>query len=186
MRAEIERRTIITSTGVPEKVENDSEFWKTPGMRAEELSEVIIERMAEGVDKLICANVSNCDMLGHLLPEHFNQAVVACEKVDETFGKIMHFASSNGFSVIVTSDHGNIENDSPAHTTNDVLTTIVPAVGKMVRSDEILFRARLFDIAWTLCELMGAHEQSILDVTGNGTESEMFGRPIGQLINSPS
>ena len=67
--------------------------------------------------------------------------------------------------MVVTSDHGNIENDAPTHTVNPVLTTVIPAEGQAnPREESDLFTATLFDIAHTLATLVGANQSRIADI----------------------
>ena len=59
----------------------------------------------------------------------------------------------------ITSDHGNIEDDTSTHSVNDVLTTVIradishgnPSAGVAIP----VFQARLFDIAPTVLGLLG-------------------------------
>ncbi len=181
---EIERRTIMPSTGPQDGVHSDTDFYKTPSMRSPEIAGLVVERMAEGRDRLVCANLSNCDMLGHLLPGRFEAAVAACEAVDEAVGKIVRAAVDNGYHAVLTSDHGNVENDSPAHSANDVLTTIVPALGSITPALEGTYRARLFDISWTLAELMGVGDAAREIVPSNEAaqgDGDTIGRPLARI-----
>lgn len=181
---EIERRTIVPSAGPNDGVHSDSDFHKTPSMRSPEIADLVVRRMVEGRDRLVCANLSNCDILGHLLPGRFEAAVAACEAVDEAVGKIVRAATASGYHAVLTSDHGNVENDSPAHSANDVLTTIVPALGSISPALEGAYRARLFDISWTLAELMGVGEAVREIVLPDGAaqgEADTIGRSLARI-----
>ena len=60
----------------------------------------------------------------------------------------------------MTADHGSIEEDGPAHTSNDVLTTIIPPAGKFEYSPRPTYQARLFDVAWTVARLLGSASEA--------------------------
>ena len=75
---------------------------------------------------LIVLNYANCDMVGHtgVLPA----SVRAVQVTDECIGRVVDAVRARGGTVIVTSDHGNVEQMidpetggvQTAHTTNDV------------------------------------------------------------------
>ncbi|MBI4219283.1 MAG: hypothetical protein HY682_03990 [Chloroflexi bacterium] len=155
----VEDREIVTSCGEAEGVTSDADFHKTPAMRNREIAELIAVRLGEGY-RLIAENFSNCDMIGHLLPERFDAAVRACEALDTSLQTVVPAARSAGYDVVLTSDHGNIEDDTTAHTTNDVLTSVLLAGPgpKLQPARRHAYQARLFDIPWTLGRLFGLEE----------------------------
>ena len=69
-------------------------------------------------------NFANCDMVGHT--GVFKAAVKAVEAVDDCIGKIYRSACENGYTMVITADHGNAEymldGEIPftAHTKNKV------------------------------------------------------------------
>jgi 2,3-bisphosphoglycerate-independent phosphoglycerate mutase len=156
---EIEDREIVPSCGSAEGVTSDSDFYKTPGMRNREIAELLRSRLDAGY-RMMIANFSGCDMIGHLLPARFEQAVQACEALDSAIQAIVPAARSAGYDVVLTSDHGNIEDDTTAHTTNDVLTSVLPATGTHAFEPEerLAYQARLFDVPWTVGRLLGVEE----------------------------
>jgi 2,3-bisphosphoglycerate-independent phosphoglycerate mutase len=180
-RPGIEDRVIVPSCGAAVGVTNDSDFFKTPGMRSREIAEVLRSRLDAGY-RLIIANFSNCDMIGHLLPARFEPAIQACEALDGALRTVVPAARSAGYDVVLTSDHGNVEDDTTAHTTNDVLTTVLPAAGTPAPEPEVrqTYQARLFDIPWTLGRLLGVEEAVRSHVSrSSGTLDERFlGRPL--------
>ncbi|MBI4307162.1 MAG: alkaline phosphatase family protein [Chloroflexi bacterium] len=175
----IEDRKILPSCGEAEGVKSDSDFYKTPAMRNIEVAEAVHSGMESGRYRLICANFSNCDMVGHLLPDRFEAAVEACEALDQALGIVAPAARLAGYDLVLTSDHGNIEEDSTAHTTNDVLTTVLLQGAKTLPARREEFQARLFDIPWTLGRLLGI-EDAIRERMGRwGAYDERFvGRPL--------
>ncbi len=153
---DIEDRIIIPSAGEAEGILSDTDFYKMPQMRNAEVAETVIENLASNRHRLICCNLSATDMLGHLLPDRFEEAISAYESTDSAIGKMAETARRHGWSTIITADHGNIEEDGPAHSVNDVLTTIIPPTGKYEYSPRPTYQARLFDVAWTIARLLGS------------------------------
>jgi len=91
-----------------------------------EPSRTLPEERGRDTYDLIVLNYANCDMVGHtgVLPA----SVKAVEVTDECIGRVVAAARECGGAVIVTSDHGNVEQMidpetggvQTAHTTNDV------------------------------------------------------------------
>lgn len=184
----IERRTIVPSAAGAEDIHSDSDFYKTPAMRSREIADIVVERMSEGRDRLVCANLANCDMLGHLLPGRFDAAVRACEAVDAAARQIIPAAGAAGYDAVLTSDHGNIEDDTPSHSVNDVLTTVVPASGRAFPAVADTYQARLYDVSWTVARFLGvdaAAAQHLEERGGYHPSDERFGRPLVDLRRQP-
>jgi bisphosphoglycerate-independent phosphoglycerate mutase (AlkP superfamily) len=78
---------------------------------------------------------------------------------------------------VITSDHGNIEEDTSAHSVNDVLTTIIRPDGAVSAVGIPVFQARLFDVAPTVLELMGA-EDLPTDTAMSAQPDRFVGRPL--------
>ena len=156
----IEDRIIVPSAGEAEGIRSDTDFFMTPQMRNPEVAATVVENLSSDRYRLICCNLSATDMLGHLLPQRFEEAVSAFESTDSAVGAMTKAARQRGWSVVLTADHGNIEEDGPAHSANDVLTTIVPTSGAFEYSARPKYQARLFDIAWTIARLLGSSPQA--------------------------
>ena len=134
-----------------------------PEMSAYEITDSVISRIEGGKYALIVLNFANPDMVGHT--GVMEAAVRAVEVVDECVGRVSDVARANGYSVLITADHGNVEemwdykNDEPhtAHTTNPVPFILV--------DDD--YRGRetrggiLADVAPTILDIMGIerHEE---------------------------
>ena len=152
----IEERIIVPSAGEAEGIRSDTDFYMMPQMRNPEVAATVVENLNSGRYRLICCNLSATDMLGHILPQRFEEAISAFESTDSAVGAMIQAARRYGWSVVLTADHGNIEADGPAHSANDVLTTIVPPTGTFEYSARPTYQARLFDIAWTIARLLGS------------------------------
>ncbi len=153
---EVEDRIIIPSAGEAEGIRSDTDFYKMPPMRNPEVTATVIENLAGDRYRLISCNLSATDMLGHLLPDRFDEAISAFESTDASIGRMTEAAKRHGWSTIITADHGNIEEDGPAHSATDVLTTVIPPTGKYEYSPRPAYQARLFDVAWTIVRLLGS------------------------------
>jgi bisphosphoglycerate-independent phosphoglycerate mutase (AlkP superfamily) len=144
-------------------------------MRAKEITADVLKAIQANTSRLICYNIAAPDMVGHLLPARYEEAKAAYVAAADALVEMAEAAKTAGSFFVVTSDHGNIENDTSAHSVNDVLTTIVrPDTAKSEVAIPV-FQARLFDIAPTLFELMGAGQNS---VPARSQTGQFVGRPL--------
>jgi len=77
-----------------------------PEMRAKEIADKAIERIAAG-DDLLVINFANADMVGHTANRP--AIITAVETVDRELARVVHAALVHHGAVIVTADHGNAE-----------------------------------------------------------------------------
>lgn len=157
--SEPETRVIIPSYGAELGVNNDNDFYKVPQMRAFEIAGTLTSEMYKSDINLAIVNFSNPDMLGHLITHHFHEAVESIEVMDIVLRPIIAVARRLGFSVILTSDHGNIDDFSPAHGSNDVLTTFIFSKDGFSLRNSGNRKARLFDLSWSALHLLGLREK---------------------------
>ena len=125
-----EVRLVIPSDSAEQGVHSDADFYLQPAMKMHEVARVVAQHSGNAHNRLIMCNLAAPDMLGHLLPYRFSEAVQAYHETDLAVKTITEAAIANGRVVILTSDHGNIEEYSPRHTANPVLTTIVMPPGQ--------------------------------------------------------
>jgi len=126
-----------------------------PEMNSEKLSaELDLAIRSHQFDVIIC-NVANPDMVGHT--GIMKAAIAAVEAVDRCIGIVMAAVQSTGGEMLVTADHGNVEQmkdhqtgqSHTAHTTNPV-----PLV-YLGRKAEAIDGGALKDIAPTMLHLLG-------------------------------
>ena len=136
-----------------------------PEMSANELTEKLLPEINKGEADFICLNFANADMVGHT--GIFSAVVKAVETVDSCVEKIVTAGLQNGYTLLVTADHGNAdfminEDGSPntAHTLN-----LVPLFLVDQSSKGKLKSGKLGDIAPTILNLMGLPIPS--EMTGN-------------------
>lgn len=78
-----------------------------PEMSAAAVTNGIVEALNVASAGLIVVNLANADMVGHTgVPEAVIQSV---ETVDEMVGKMWDAAKDNGYSIVLTADHGNAD-----------------------------------------------------------------------------
>jgi 2,3-bisphosphoglycerate-independent phosphoglycerate mutase len=78
-----------------------------PEMSAPEITDRLLEQLAEEKHRVVIGNFANPDMVGHtgVLPA----AIKAVEVVDECLGRIVDAVLARRGAVLVTADHGNCE-----------------------------------------------------------------------------
>ena len=177
-----EDRWVVPSDGGNEGVHSDSDFYVRPVMKTREIAQLVSEAMGGSGYRLIACNLAASDMVGHLLPTRFEAAAEAYRATVATLAELSGVARANGYSMVVTSDHGNIENDAPTHTVNPVLTTVLPAANRVEPRDlEGAYSANLFDVSHTVARLIGVDQQEITEIVGvfrGGLGDEFVGESI--------
>ena len=124
-----------------------------PEMSAIEVTDSICKKLNEGTLDFVCLNFANTDMVGHT--GVFKAVVSAVETIDACVKRVVEAGLKNGYSFLITSDHGNADfeinpDGSPntAHTTNPVPLFLIDKDYK-----EIL-PGRLSDLAPTILTIM--------------------------------
>jgi len=128
-----------------------------PEMSARPVTEALIKYLREQDVGLVIANYANADMVGHT--GNFEASVKAVEVIDECLGKVVDAALGQKGKVIITADHGNIEQlidydtgkPHTAHTTNLVPVILVDEERKKLR----LNQGTAIDVAPTVLRLLG-------------------------------
>lgn len=126
-----------------------------PEMSAPELGDRLVEAIESGGYDVIICNVANPDMVGH--SGKLEAAMAAVEAVDTLLGKVSAAIKAAGGEMLITADHGNVEQMSDestgqahtAHTTNPVPLLFVG------RKATIADSGSLRDIAPTMLYLLG-------------------------------
>jgi 2,3-bisphosphoglycerate-independent phosphoglycerate mutase len=136
-----------------------------PEMSAAALTEKLLPEIEKGDADFICLNYANADMVGHT--GIFSAVIKAVETVDSCVEKIVTAGLKNGYTLLVTADHGNADfminaDGSPntAHTLNLVPLFLVDKDGKGA-----LKSGKLGDVAPTILSIMGLPIPA--EMTGN-------------------
>ncbi len=138
-----------------------------PEMSAYEVTEKVLDEIANDRFDNIILNFANPDMVGHTgsLPA----AIKAVETVDECVGKIVALIEEKEANLIITADHGNCEQmidyktgePHTAHTTNPVPIVVINGKNKIkLREGGILA-----DLAPTMLDMMGLEKPA--EMTGS-------------------
>ena len=100
-----------------------------PEMNASAVGDAVVIAINDGFD-FILVNFANADMVGHT--GKFEASIKAVEAVDKQLGRIVEAARREGYSAVITSDHGNVEKMGLAsgekvtsHTTCDVYCFVI-------------------------------------------------------------
>jgi 2,3-bisphosphoglycerate-independent phosphoglycerate mutase len=128
-----------------------------PEMSARPVTEALVKYLREQDVGMVIANYANADMVGHT--GNFEAAVRACEVIDECLGKLVDAVLSKKGTLIITADHGNVEQlidydtgmPHTAHTTNRVPVILVDDERKQCR----LNKGTAIDVAPTILQLLG-------------------------------
>ena len=156
-----EKRILVHSAKVPS-------FDLKPEMSAHGIAEKVVHEIHKGDFGFMLVNFANTDIVGH--SSKIPAIIKAAEVADDCVGKVVKAASENGYSVIVTSDHGNAEEKIakdgtpiPSHSLNNV-----PFI--LISNEKALVKARLrkggglIDVAPTMLEIIGLKKPR--DMTG--------------------
>jgi len=78
-----------------------------PQMSAHEIADGVVEALNKRQYGLVVVNFANADMVGHTgVPDAVIKSV---ETVDEVVGRLWDAAKSDGYSIVLTADHGNAD-----------------------------------------------------------------------------
>jgi len=128
-----------------------------PEMSARPVTEALVKHLREQDVGLVIANYANADMVGHT--GNFEASIKAVEVIDECLGKVVDAVLGKKGKVIVTADHGNIEQlidydtgmPHTAHTTNLVPVILIDEEHQKCR----LNQGTAIDVAPTVMQLLG-------------------------------
>ena len=127
-----------------------------PEMNAAQVTDHLVESIAGGQFDVIICNYANCDMVGHT--GVLDAAIMAVETIDNCLQRVVAALQSAGGQMLITADHGNIEQmideqtgqPHTAHTTNKVPLLYVG--GNKIALAE---NGSLADLAPTILNLLG-------------------------------
>lgn len=158
-----EERIIVTS---PNNTKNYSDH---PEMSADKLMDILIDKLTRSDMSFYVANLANPDMVGHT--GNLASAVKAVKCIDRLLGKLAEATLLQDAALVITADHGNVEQMLNIHTgeiDKDHTTNPVPL---LLVANELKFHAAkdknylalsvnmpdgvISDIAPTVLDLMG-------------------------------
>jgi 2,3-bisphosphoglycerate-independent phosphoglycerate mutase len=129
-----------------------------PEMSANEVCDVICEKLDTNQFDVVICNFANPDMVGHT--GVLEAAVTAAQTVDRCVGRILDKVKVMGGSAVILADHGNFEkmwdfeNNMPhtAHTVGEVPFIVFDEAFK---SRKMASGGKLADVVPTFLEVMG-------------------------------
>jgi len=139
-----------------------------PEMSANLVSYELIKALKSDKYNFILTNYANPDMVGHT--GNLEAAVRACEVIDQNLAQVIPEALQKNYQIIVTADHGNIEQmvnprtglADTQHTTNPVPIIFI---NNELRSKKIPFKANM---------VLGNVAPSILKIINLAKPAEMI------------
>ncbi|MDR1397695.1 MAG: 2,3-bisphosphoglycerate-independent phosphoglycerate mutase [Desulfarculales bacterium] len=134
-----------------------STYDQKPAMSAPQITDTLLQRIAESRYDFILVNYANCDMVGHT--GVLEAAVKAVETLDECLSRLIPAVLQQGGYVLLTSDHGNAEQMLDQHGapfTSHTIRNQVPVLLAAPEGSAIiqLREGSLCDIAPTVLALM--------------------------------
>jgi 2,3-bisphosphoglycerate-independent phosphoglycerate mutase len=130
-----------------------------PEMSAAEVTDKLVEAVDSDKYDLIICNYANPDMVGHT--GMMAAAIVAVEFIDKCLGRLRKAVEKAGGVLLITADHGNIEQmtdpkTGEPHTAHTVLDVPIIVAGRMCSERTFaLDNGHLSDVAPTLLALVG-------------------------------
>jgi 2,3-bisphosphoglycerate-independent phosphoglycerate mutase len=127
-----------------------------PSMRAEAITHSVEDAIGGGRFDFLIVNYANPDMVGHT--GNWDAAVAALEAIDQCLGRIVAAVLGAGGGMVVTADHGNVEQmrdtAGQPHTAHTIADVPIVLIGQPWRGAG-LQDGTLADVAPTVCELLG-------------------------------
>lgn len=132
-----------------------------PEMSAPAVKDALIADLGTKKHDMVILNFANGDMVGHT--GVYDAICKAVRYIDSAVGEVVRAAQANGYTVLITADHGNADNainpdgtPNTAHSLNKVQFIVVDNDIREVRD------GRLADIAPTILKLMGIPQPDLM------------------------
>jgi len=156
-----EERIVVPS---PEGVES---YADTPGMSAGDVTKAIRSQIVDPAAGIVIANLANVDVVGHI--EERDAVVEAVEAVDRELGKIETACRERGVTLVVTADHGTVEEweyedgtINTGHTKNPVPFILADLSSSSPSEYRLKSDGGLVNIAPTLLDLLGLEKPAVM------------------------
>ncbi|HLC94235.1 MAG TPA: 2,3-bisphosphoglycerate-independent phosphoglycerate mutase [Patescibacteria group bacterium] len=147
-----EERLIVPSPKVPT-------YDLKPEMSAYEITDILIKKMSLMKYKFILVNFPNADMVGHT--GDLKASIKAVKVIDEVVGRIVNASLGLDYQLLITADHGNIEekiNTKTGEMMTEHTANLVPFIAvsnKLQGKPKKLHIGILADVVPTILNLMG-------------------------------
>ena len=135
-----------------------------PEMSAPEVADALIEVLNSQKEEMVILTLANGDMVGHT--GIYDAIVSAVKTIDQLVKKVVDCAQANGYTVLITADHGNADNAVNADGSPNTAHSLNPVPFIVVDNDiKSVNNGILADIAPTILKLMGIEQPACM--TGN-------------------
>lgn len=134
-----------------------------PEMSAFEVTDRVVAALSQGTNQFVLLNYANADMVGHT--GNYDAAVKALVALDKCLERSVTTALKNGYTILITADHGNIEEMHDDHDHPHTQHTLNPVPLHLI-SNQFKYRVKdgiLADLAPTILELMGISKPAEMD-----------------------
>ncbi|MFC2169802.1 alkaline phosphatase family protein, partial [Acidobacteriota bacterium] len=144
-------------------------YAQAPEMSAGQITEEISKKIQDPSIPMIAANLANVDVVGHI--EDKKAGLKAVEAVDRQLGKIVEDCQTHGITLVLTADHGTVEEwlypdgtINTGHTRNPVPFILADFSSSETKHQGLRSSGELANVAPTLLELLGLKKPS--EMTG--------------------
>ncbi len=148
-------------------------FDMAPEMRTPDLATAVIKKLRRGLYHFVAMNFANADMVAHT--GNLDAAVRAVEAIDGAIGRIWKEVQALDGTLVITADHGNVEEmidvaTGAVDTEHSVNPVPFLAAGRNLEGLRELPRGVLADVAPTILDLMGIRPP--VEMTGRSLLSD--------------
>ncbi|MBQ3174512.1 MAG: 2,3-bisphosphoglycerate-independent phosphoglycerate mutase [Bacteroidales bacterium] len=135
-----------------------------PEMSAPEVADALVEVLNSQKEDMIILNFANGDMVGHT--GVYDAIMAAVKTIDQLVKKVVDCAQANGYTVLITADHGNADNAVNADGSPNTAHSLNPVPFIVVDNDiKSVDNGILADIAPTILKLMGIEQPACMTGT---------------------
>ena len=140
-----------------------------PELMARTITTRLLQAFNENVYDFILVNYANADLIGHT--GNLEAGIKCAEILDEEIGKILKAAPEHNYTLIITADHGNLEqmknpvtgevdtehnvNPAPLYLIDPKWKLTIPRTLNEIKEKERALGGMIVDIAPTVLELFG-------------------------------
>ena len=135
-----------------------------PEMSAPEVADALVEVLNSQKEDMIILNFANGDMVGHT--GVYDAIMTAVKTIDQLVKRVVDCAQANGYTVLITADHGNADNAVNADGSPNTAHSLNPVPFIVVDNDiKSVNNGILADIAPTILKLMGIEQPACMTGT---------------------
>ncbi len=143
-----------------------SSYDKTPQMKSFELTKKVVQNVARRKYDFTVLNFAASDMVAHT--GNLKAAIKCCEILDKCVKKITDAYLSKGGTVLITADHGNIEEminlkTGEVDTEHSVFPVPFILVNKKLKAKKLRTGGVLADISPTILDIIGKKKPSVMN-----------------------